>query len=48
MVNPCCDVTKTAVNEMKNVSKMADISLLQVKIFEELARYEKSVKEVDI
>ena len=28
MVNPCCDVTKTTVNEIKNVSKMADISLL--------------------
>ena len=27
MVNPCCDVTKTTVNEIKNVSKMADISL---------------------
>ena len=29
MVNPCCDVTKTTVNEIKNISKMADISLLQ-------------------
>jgi transcriptional regulator of met regulon len=40
MVNPCCDdsdVTKTTVNEIKNVSKMADISLLQVKIFQELS-----------
>jgi hypothetical protein len=39
MVNPCCDdsdVAKTTVNEIKNVSKMADISLLQVKIFQEL------------
>jgi hypothetical protein len=35
MVNPCCDVTKTTVNEIKNVSKMADISSLQVKIFQE-------------
>ena len=26
MVNPCCDVTKTTVNKIKNVSKMADIS----------------------
>jgi hypothetical protein len=50
MVNRCCDVTKTTVNaEIKNVSKTADISLLQVKIFQELlARYEKSVKEVNI
>ena len=37
MVNPCCDVTKTTVNEIKNLSKMADISLLQVKIFQELS-----------
>ena len=37
MVNPCCDVTKTTVNEIKNVSKMADMSLLQVKIFQELS-----------
>ena len=34
MVNPCCDVTKITVNETKNSSKMADISLLQVKIFQ--------------
>jgi hypothetical protein len=34
--NPCCDVTKTTVNEIKKLSKMADISLLQVKIFQEL------------
>jgi hypothetical protein len=33
MVNPCCDVSKTTVNEIKKLSKMADISLLQVKIF---------------
>jgi hypothetical protein len=38
MVNPCCDVTKTTVNEIKNLSKMADISLLQVKIFRELSK----------
>ena len=38
MVNPCCDVTKTTVNEIKNVCKMADISLLQVKIFQELSK----------
>jgi hypothetical protein len=38
MVNPCSDVTKTTVNEIKNVSKMADISLLQVKIFQELLK----------
>ena len=38
MVNPCCDVTKTTVYEIKNVSKMADISLLQVKIFQELRK----------
>ena len=38
MVNPYCDVTKTTVNEIKNVSKMADISLLQVKIFQELSK----------
>jgi hypothetical protein len=38
MVNPCCDVTKTIVNEIKNVSKMAEISLLQVKIFQELSK----------
>ena len=38
MVNPCCDVTKTTVNEIKNVSKMADTSLLQVKIFQELSK----------
>jgi hypothetical protein len=36
--NPCCDVTKTTVNEIKNVSKMADISLFQVKIFQELSK----------
>jgi hypothetical protein len=36
-VNPCCDVTKAIVNEIKNVSKMADMSLLQVKIFQELS-----------
>jgi galactitol-specific phosphotransferase system IIB component len=36
MVNPCCDVTN--VNEMKHLSKMADISLLQVKIFQELSK----------
>jgi hypothetical protein len=36
MVNSCCDATKTTVNDIKNVSKMADISLLQVKIFQEL------------
>jgi hypothetical protein len=36
MVNPCCDLIKTTVvNENKNVSKMVDISLLQVKKFEE-------------
>jgi hypothetical protein len=36
VVNPCCDVTKTAVNKIKNLSKMADNSLiLQVKIFQE-------------
>jgi hypothetical protein len=33
MVNPCCDVTKTTVNEIKNLSKMADISLLKWKYF---------------
>ena len=38
MVNSCCDVTKTADNEIKNVSKMADISLFQVKIFQELSK----------
>ena len=38
MVNPCCDVTKTTVNEIKIVSKMADISSLQVKIFQELSK----------
>jgi hypothetical protein len=38
MVNPCCVVTKTTVNEIKNLSKMADISLLQVKIFQELSK----------
>ena len=38
MVNPCCDVTKTTINEIKNFSKMADISLLQVKIFQELSK----------
>ena len=38
MVNPCCDVTKTTVNEIKTLSKMADISLLQVKIFQELSK----------
>jgi hypothetical protein len=38
MVNPCCDITKTTVNEIKNLSKMADISLLQVKIFQELSK----------
>jgi hypothetical protein len=38
MVNPCCDVTKTTVNEIKNLSNMADISLLQVKIFQELSK----------
>jgi hypothetical protein len=38
VVNPCCDVTKTTVNEIKNLSKMADISLLQVKIFQELSK----------
>jgi hypothetical protein len=37
MVNPCCDFTKTTV-EIKNLSKMADISLLQVKIFQELSK----------
>ena len=38
MVNPCCDVTKTTVNEIdKKISKMADMSLLQVKIFQELS-----------
>jgi hypothetical protein len=42
MVNPCCDVTKTTVNEIKNISKMADISLLQVKISKNKARYEES------
>jgi hypothetical protein len=26
MVNPCCDVTKTTVNEIKKLSKMADIT----------------------
>ena len=36
MVNPCCDVTKTTVNEIKNLSKMSDISLLQAKLFQEL------------
>ena len=35
MINPCCDVTKTTVNEIKNVFKIADTSLLQVKIFQE-------------
>ena len=34
----CCDVTKTTVNEIRNLSKMADISLLQVKIFQELSK----------
>jgi hypothetical protein len=29
MVNPCCYVTKTTVNEIKNLSKMADISFIQ-------------------
>ena len=38
MVNPCCDVTKTTVNEFKNLSNMADISLRQVKIFQELSK----------
>jgi hypothetical protein len=39
MVNPCCDVPKTTVNyEIKNLSKIADISLLQVKIFQELSK----------
>jgi hypothetical protein len=38
LVNPCCDVTKTTVNEIKKLSKMADISLLQVKIFQELSK----------
>ena len=38
MVNPRCDVTKTTVNEIKIVSKMADISSLQVKIFQELSK----------
>jgi hypothetical protein len=38
MVNPCCDVTKTTVNEIKIVSKMADISSLQVKIFQKLSK----------
>ena len=38
MVNPCCDVTKTTVNEIKNLSNMADISLRQVKIFQELSK----------
>ena len=38
MVNSCCDVTKTTVNEIKKLSKMADISLLQVKIFQELSK----------
>jgi hypothetical protein len=38
MVKPCCDVTKTTVNEIKNWSKMADISLLQVKMFQELSK----------
>jgi hypothetical protein len=47
MVNPCCDVTKTTVNEIKNLSKMADISLLpKWKYFKNWARYEESVKEV--
>jgi hypothetical protein len=32
------DITKTTVNEIKNLSKMADISLLQVKIFQELSK----------
>jgi hypothetical protein len=40
MVYPCCDVTKTTVNEVKNISKMVDISLIQVKIFQDLS-YEK-------
>jgi hypothetical protein len=44
MVNPGCDVNKTTVNEIKNLSKMADISLLQVKIFQELSKYKESVK----
>jgi hypothetical protein len=26
MVNPCCDVTKTTVNKIKKLSKMADIT----------------------
>jgi hypothetical protein len=39
MVNPCCDVTKTTVNEIKKLSKVVDmISLLQVKIFQELSK----------
>jgi hypothetical protein len=46
MVNPCCDVTKTTVNEIKNVSKMADLSLLQVKIFQELSKICRIGKEV--
>ena len=53
MVNPCCDLTKTTVNEIKNLSKMADITLLQVKIFQELSKiwkskYKVKVKEVNI
>jgi hypothetical protein len=38
MVKPCCDVTKTTVNEIKNLSKMADIPLLQMKTFQELSK----------
>ena len=38
MVNPCCDVTKATVNEIKNLSNVADISLLQVNIFQELSK----------
>ena len=29
MVNPCCDITKTTVNEIKNLSKMVENSLRQ-------------------
>jgi hypothetical protein len=39
MVNPCCDVTKATVNEIKNLSNVHGyISLLQVNIFQELSK----------
>ena len=38
MVNPTSDVIKTIVNEVKNFSKMAESSLISVKIFRELSK----------